>query len=161
MECIEVQNLLSEYSVGLIEGARKAGIEQHLSACPECAGELETLNNVMLLVDGLDAVEPPAGLWNGVFNRITEPEPHMGIWERIGSWLHGRRRTWSVGLATAALAIAILASHVHHPGVERTYAAEEYIQGHAIYATQDPLADQAALNTVAAVAYRDQVGEHH
>jgi anti-sigma factor RsiW len=160
MECIEVQNLLSEYSVGLIEGARKAAVEQHLSACLECSTELEKLNNVMLLVNDLGEVEPPAGLWNGVYNRITEPEPRMGTWERIGDWLHGQRRTWSVGLATAALAIAILASHVNHPGVEKSFAAQEYIQGHAIYATQDPLADQAALNTVAAVAYRDQVGDH-
>jgi anti-sigma factor RsiW len=160
MECIEVQNLLSEYSVGLIEGSRRAAIEQHLSVCPECRVELQKLNDVMLLVDGLDEVEPPAGLWNGVYNRITEPEPRMGTWERIGGWLQGQRRTWSVGLATAALAIAILASHVNHPGVEKSFAAQEYIQGHAIYATQDPLADQAALNTVAAVAYRDQVGDH-
>ncbi len=160
MDCSEVQNLLSEYSVGLFEGARKAEIERHLSACPECRAELEKLNGVMLLVDDLNEVEPPAGLWNGVYNRITQPEPRVGTWERIGAWLQGSRRTWSVGVATAALVITMLASHINHPGMEKTYAADEYIQGHAIYATQDPLADQAALNTVAAVAYREQVGDH-
>lgn len=159
MNCTEIQKALPEYSVGLVEGSGKAEIERHLAGCPECAAELRKLNNVMLLVDDLDEVEPPVGLWNGVYNRISQPEPRMGTWQRVGDWFHGARRTWSVGLATAALAVAILASHVSHPGTESAYAADEYIQGHAAYASQDLLADQAALNTVAAVAYREQVGD--
>lgn len=161
MECIDIQNQLSEYSVGLIEGRRKAEIDRHLGSCPACKAELERLNNVMLMVEGLDSVEPPAGLWNGVYNRITEPAPQQSGLNRARNWFHRRHRSWSVGFATAALVIVMLASHVNHPGMEKTYAANEYMQGHVTYASQDLLADQAALNSVAAVAYREQVGGGH
>ena len=153
MDCQEIQSLISEYSLGMIEGRRKAGVEEHVAGCPECAREMEKLNQVMAMVEGLDAKEPPPGLWNGVYNRITGPE-------KVRSWAHWRRG-WSIGFATAALVLAMLFGHIHHPPVnENTYAANEYIQGHAMYATQDMLADQAALNSVATIAYREQAGGH-
>lgn len=161
MECIETQNLLPEYSVGLIEGRRGAEIELHLASCPACTAELAKLNNVMLLIDDLDAVEPPAGLWNGVYNRITAPEPRPSAWDQVRNWMHFRGKGWSVGFVTAALAVMMLTSRTHNPSTGSTYAADEYIQGHATYASQDLFADQAALDSVAAVAYRDQVGGGH
>jgi len=151
MNCQEVQSLISEYSLGLIEGRRKAEMDQHLASCKACARELEKLTQVMALVEGLDAKEPPPGLWNGVYNRISQPET---------SRHYGWARKWSIGFATAVLAMILLFAHIHNPGVESTYAANEYVQGHAVYATQDILADQAALNTVATIAYREQVGGH-
>lgn len=160
MNCAEIQSLISEYSLGLIEGRRKAEMDRHLhscEACPACAGELEKLNKVLALVEGLDAKEPPPGLWNGVYNRITEPAT---LRDRVFGSLHRRAKGWSIGFATAALAAILLFAHVHNPGVESTYAANEYVQGHAVYATQDMLADQVALNTVATIAYREQVGGH-
>lgn len=150
MECSKVQSLISEYSVGLIGGRQKAEIEAHLAKCPECAAELEKLTKVMRLVDGLDSKEPPVGLWNGVYNRITQPE---------NAWKHNVRRKvagWSVGFAAAALALIMFFSRAHDTG--NTYAANEYMQGHAAYASQELFADQAALNSVAAIAYREQVG---
>ena len=150
MECSKAQSLISDFSVGLVNRRQKAEIEAHLAQCPECAAEFEKLNKVMLLVDGLDSKEPPAGLWNGVHNRITQPE---------SAWRHGIRRRvagWSVGLAAAVLAIMMFFSRAHD--TRNTYAANEYMQGHAAYASQELFADQAALNSVAAIAYRDQVG---
>jgi len=153
MDCREVRSLISEYSLGLIEGQRKAEMDQHFASCKACARELEKLNQVMALVEGLDAKEPPPGLWNGVYNRVTRPKTSK-------HWAHWRKG-WSVGFVTAALALLMLFGHVHHPPMsENTHAANEYIQGHAIYASQDMLADQVALNTVAAMAYREQVGGH-
>ena len=159
MDCQKVQSLISEYSVGLIGGRRKSEVEAHLAECPECAAELEKLNNVMLLVDGLDSREPPAGLWNGVYNRITQPSPRLRRASPESAWRHGIRRRvagWSVGFAAAALALIMFFSRAHDTG--NTYAANEYLQGHAAYASQELFADQAALNSVAAIAYREQVG---
>ena len=150
MDCSEAKILISEYSLGMVGGRKRTELDEHLATCKVCAQELEKLNQVILLVEGLDAKEPPPGLWNGVYNRITQPE-------KARSWAHWRRG-WSVGFATAALAAILLFAHIHNPGVESTYAANEYVQGHAVYAAQDMLADQAALNTVATIAYREQMG---
>jgi len=151
LDCSRVKSLISEYSVGLIGGRRKAEIETHLAECPACAAELEKLNKVMLLVDGLDAEEPPAGLWNGVYNRIAQPQTSRSPFRRH---LAG----WSVGFTTAVLALILLFSRMH---TGDDYSANEYLQGHATYASQELFADQAALNTVAVVAYRQQVGGEH
>lgn len=154
MDCEKVQSLISEYSVGMMGGRRKSEIEAHLASCPACAAELDKLQKVLLLVDGLDAKEPPAGLWNGVYNRIINPEPR--------AWRQKIRRRvagWSVGFAAAALALMMIFTRSHNTG--NTYTASEYIQGHAAYASEELLADQAALNSVVAVAYREQVGGGH
>ena len=156
MDCEKVQSLISEHSVGLIGGRRKSEIEAHLASCPACAAELDKLQKVLLLVEGLDAKEPPAGLWNGVYNRITEP---IGVWDRARRTIRRRTAGWSVGFAAAALALIMLFTRTHD--TSSTYVANEYIQGHAAYASQELLADQAALNSVVAVAYREQVGGGH
>lgn len=161
MECSRVQSLISEYSVGLVEGRQKSLIEEHLASCPECMAELKKLERVMLLVDGLDLREPPVGLWNGVYNRITAPEAEperVRTWQQIRDMVRRRTRIWSAGVAAAALAVMMLLTHAHNPGVDSTYAASEYVQGHAIYASQDVLADQTSLQSVAALADREQAG---
>lgn len=155
MECAKVQNLLSEYSVGLIEGKQQVDIEEHIAACPECAAELEKIRKVMLLVDDLSEKEPPTGLWNGVYNRIAEPQEKR---RKVGG-LFGRRMGLSAGLAAAALAGIMMLSRVNSPTPVPVYAESEYVQGHAVYAVHDALADQVALNSVAALADRDQSGD--
>lgn len=157
MKCGEIQKLIADYSVGLVGGRTRNEIERHLAGCPACSSELERQEKIMLLVEGLEPVEPPVGLWNGVYNRITRAPERLGLWERIRTGYAGRSVGWSVGFATVALAALILFSHVHAPGPEVTYSASEYIQGHAIYASQEPLADQAALYSVVTMAHRDQI----
>jgi len=151
MKCTEVRSLISEFSVGMLEGRRKSDVEAHLASCPDCSIELERTRRVMLLVDNLDEIEPPVGLWNGVYNRITAPVERESIWQR----LHRTMKIWSVGVATAVVILALLVGRAHYPVPDRSYAPGDYVQGHAVYASQDLLADQAALNSLAAVAYRD------
>ena len=154
MDCRTIQSLISEYSVGLVSARRKAEMDKHLAECKVCAAELDKLQNVMLLVDGLDAKEPPVGLWNGVYNRITQPEPRA--WRHR---IHRRAVGWSVGFAVVALAVIMLFANLHD--TSDVYAANEYMQGHAAYASQEIMADQAALNSIAVVSYREQVGGMH
>jgi len=160
MKCEKVQNLISEYSVGLVEGGPRAEMEAHLAACPACGAEREKLEHVMALVDGLEPKSPPVGLWNGVYNRITSPLPgleQVSMWQKARDVFSRRATGWSVGFATAVLAAVLLFAHIHNPGVDSTYASE-YVQGHAIYAGRELLADQAALQSVAALADREQAG---
>ncbi|MHB1001225.1 MAG: zf-HC2 domain-containing protein [Armatimonadota bacterium] len=155
MECKKIESLISEYSVGLIKGRLKSEIEDHLAGCPSCSSELEKLDNVMLLIDDMESVEPPVGLWNGVYNRIIEPQRPLGTWDKIRIGLHRKTVGWSIGLATAAVAITMIISNTHQPATSDMYVSNDYIQGHVVYASTDLFADQAAINSVAAISYRE------
>lgn len=158
MECTKVKNLLAEYSVGLVEGRQREELEGHLASCPDCTAEYAKLHGVMRLVDDLDAMEPPVGLWNGVYNRITQPEETVSAWQRARAVFRRSTAGWSAGVATAVLAGMMIFSRVHNPAVtpNNGYSGGEYVQGHVIFASQDAFADQAALNTVAALSDREQ-----
>lgn len=153
MECDKIKNLISDYSAGLLDGRQKVEVDQHLAACQSCAAELEKLYGVLNLVEDLDVMEPPAGLWNGVYNKINQPQKKRA-W---GNVFHRRAVGWSVGFAVAVLAAVMLLTQIYGPSKD-VYAANEYMQGHMVYASQEYLADRAALNSVAAMAYREQVG---
>ncbi|HEY3297351.1 MAG TPA: hypothetical protein VGK34_01745 [Armatimonadota bacterium] len=158
MDCITTKNLISDYSVGLIEGKQKAEMDEHLASCSECKAELVKLDSVMALVEGLSLREPPAGLWNGVYNRITADTPeHSGFRQRLGRVFHRTTARLTLGIATAALAVALTFTFVHAPvkdvGSVRTSAM---VQSHVSYSDDDILLDQVALNGAAAMSDRDQ-----
>ncbi len=62
MTCDRVQDLLSLYLDGELEGTAKAEFEAHLSACPECADLLARMRAAMAAFSGFPEVEPGPGL---------------------------------------------------------------------------------------------------
>ncbi len=154
MNCCKVRNRIADYAVGLLSGRAKADIESHLAECPECQAEYRLQEQVMLMIEEVDSLEPPVGLWNGVHNRISATPVHPSVWKQLKEGHYRRRARWSVGFATIALTALILHSttSIQHPtaGPE----ALEYVQGHAIYASQDVLADQTALYSATVMAER-------
>jgi len=159
MDCKRVQESLSEYSVGLITGKAFSEIETHLSSCLACQHEHEKLEKVLSLVDDLQLREPPAGLWNGVYNRISsEPKvpERMSLGQSIAALSRRPVSRWSAGLATIGLAVALVFSRSHAPTASGGYSPAEFVQGHIAYSSQDVLADQVALNSAAAMTDRDQ-----
>jgi anti-sigma-K factor RskA len=159
MDCTKAKSLISDYSVGLLSDRTKSDFEGHLDSCPDCKSALEKLERVMSVVDSLPAMEPPAGLWNGVYNRIAVDAPSRRTYsERLRDVFGLRSVRWSAGLAAAGLIIALSVSRVQTPKPIVAYAAGEYAQGHAIFASRDFLADQIALTSSAAIADREQAG---
>ena len=47
MECLRVSELITDYSVGLLEGRQLQTVEAHLEKCAACQAELVELNQVM------------------------------------------------------------------------------------------------------------------
>lgn len=159
MNCCKVRSCIADYAVGLLSGRASAEVASHLEECADCRAELEKQEQVMLLVENADALEPPVGLWNGVYNQISETPVHPSVWNQLRQGNYRRRARWSMGFATVALTALILnmTANVPHPpaGLE----AQEYVEGHASYASQDVLADQAALYTATVVAERSHTSE--
>ena len=107
---------------------------------------MRELDSVLALVNAnTPEVEPPAGLWNGVADRIASPE----------------RRRWALteplrlaGVSAAALAVilGVIIGGVHHDSIVplRVASNNEYVQGHALYAGQAPLADRVSYLSLVA-----------
>ena len=150
--CQQVQDLLADYRTGILSPRRIAWIEEHLRQCMECANELRLLDGVLALVDAnTPECEPPAGLWNGVYNRITCPEPkRLALLNGFGQWIAKPVRAAGVGIAALALAVTLVVSTgPRDVGTPVQVASNaEYVQGHALYAGQAPLADRVSFLTV-------------
>lgn len=145
--CNDIQNVLADYRSDLLSPRQVDDIEAHIAQCEACAEELRLLDRVLEIVDSnTPGYEPPAGLWNGVYNRITRPEPKTSVWGNIArNWL--LKPSHAAGwLAALALIVGLIIGGVHHPDTipPISRADSEYIQAHALYAGQAPFADRAS-----------------
>lgn len=153
MDCTTILNCMAEYAVGLITGRAKIEVETHLAECPSCRAEFEKQERVMAMVEQVEPIEPPAGLWNGVYNRISATPARLTMWERLIAGRHRKTSRWSLGFAAVGLAALVLYT-ANTPQPVAGIEALEYVRGHAIYASQDVLADQTALYSEAVLAER-------
>lgn len=136
-KCQNVQGILADYRTGLLSDGKRGWVEAHVAECPACARELEILDQVLAMVDeNTPAQEPPAGLWNGVANRITSRGPARP------NWLAKPLKLAGAGAAAFAIILGVVLSAGPRTVVPvRVASSNEYVQGHAFYAGQAPLAD--------------------
>lgn len=144
--CQKIQNLFSDYRTGILSPQKCRDVEAHISQCPKCAEELRVLDNVLALVErNTTDYEPPVGLWNGVYNRITQAQ-HTDSRAAIGRWLLQPLHAFGTAVAVAVLVAAIIVGGIQRNDTDYSVASHsraEYIQGHVLYAAQAPLADRA------------------
>jgi len=151
MECLRVSELITDYSVGLLEGRQLQTVEAHLEKCAACQAELDELNQVMAAVELHGGLEPPTNLWVGIQARIEgglepdlEPAPaprRATFWERF------RVPRWALGaavggVAAAALAVGLLLNTPPENGV--TIGNGALWRQQALTAAEEPLGDRAA-----------------
>jgi anti-sigma factor RsiW len=157
MECREIERLLPDYSVGLLKPRQGEVIAAHLGQCPRCAREWQALQNVMGLVEQFGALEPPPGLWNGVYNQIVAegPAPRRAFaWPRF--WAQpGRVMASAVAAAAIAGGVWFATTLGGFPtsapdmdDVELVGAVRE----HALASSEGIFADRAGLESVAVLA---------
>lgn len=157
MKCEEANRLISDYSVGNLPDRIERRVREHIDQCSSCAREMERLKLILAAVEkDMKPIEPPAGLWNGVYNRITSAEQPSR--RSVLRELFTRpRRVLSLGVGIAVMAGAILLSiSVHGPRPENTARAPEpavmeYVQNHVSAAAHDAFADRVGLSFVAAM----------
>ena len=163
MECREIEQLLPDYSVGLLKPRQGEAITAHLGQCPRCAREWQALQDVMGLVERFGALEPPPGLWNGVYNRIMADEPapaRVFAWPRL--WAHPRR---VVATAVAAVTVAGGVWFTTHLGGFPTVTPDQAdmelvgaVREHAFASSDGIFADRAGLESTAVLASYEMAG---
>lgn len=159
MNCEKIQDCMADYAVGLLSGRRRAEVARHIGECPACLAEFEKQERVMRLVGTLDPVEPPAGLWHRVYNEVSRTPVHPSVWKQLKEGHYRQGSKWSFGFATIALAALIFHALTSVQPPIAGAGAQEYVQGHVMYAGQEVLADQMALNYMAVVSERDHLPE--
>lgn len=83
MNCDEVQARLSEYLDKSLDAGNAHAIESHLSSCPRCRAEAESLTESIRQVAGLPLVDPPAGFTQRVMVQVREMAGEPNFWERF------------------------------------------------------------------------------
>jgi anti-sigma factor RsiW len=160
LRCDEVKKLIADYSVDRLSEKVRRRIEDHLVACPDCAAELARQEKAMNLVEQMQMVEPPAGLWNGVYNRITSPQRST----QRQNWLF-RCPRWALSLGLCMLVLAsVVFLGIDRAGYQKETAvpdpaAAEYIRSHAAASRYDVFADHVGLSFVAAMQSSDEQEE--
>lgn len=172
MNCNRVRDLLPDYSMDMLDGRERQGVQTHLAACEECRAELRAQDAVVALIEEHGARQPPPGLFNGVRNAI---EAGTVVRERAPWWSFlytGPARAAGMSLALGALALGIflpigspvpnqgpLPLHIDNGAPIATTALASSIRQHAMSATEGPLADRVAWEAMAQLVAEDDERE--
>jgi len=148
MDCRKVIDLMPDYSVELLDRRTRADIAGHLAGCARCRAEMAALEHAVALVEQYAAVSPPAGLWNGVVNRLTAEAlpPSPARW----AWLLQRpARAFAVGLAGLAVLGGLTffprprAESPSGPFLHYDGEASALMRQHALTQAEAPLSERA------------------
>ena len=88
MNCEELQAQLSNYFEKSLDTPNLAIIETHLSTCPICRLEAETLHECIRQLAILPLIDPPIGFAQRVMAHVREIEKKPGLWGRLFLPLH-------------------------------------------------------------------------
>lgn len=115
--------------------------------------EMHRLDLAMQLVEANGALEPPSGLWNGVYNRISGPDAALESPTRSHLRIYPNRLRYATLAVTAALVIlAALIFSPRQPAPLPNSVAAEYVEAHALGAETGLFADRFSLASVSASA---------
>lgn len=79
MKCKRIQQYLLDYSEQVLDPEHRHLVEEHLHHCPECAKELQEIEQTIQLLQSLPVQEPPQDFWpmftSDVMRQIRKMEP--------------------------------------------------------------------------------------
>lgn len=130
MTCDEAVALLDDYADGLLSPERAADLEAHLTTCPSCRAELESLQALLADAKALPrSIAPPPGAWSGIQQRI-EGSARPGI-VSLSARRSGMRTPL---LAAAAVVLMVLSSAVTSLWIKRGGEEPGFAASQAEYA---------------------------
>jgi hypothetical protein len=114
MNCKETCELLAAYLDGEVAPGERAYIEAHLTGCPQCRAELETLSATQDNLRGMlksmaGGVSPPAQAWESIRPRLEIKNNRLG--EALKR-LVPRNMVWRAVTAAALVVVLALAGSV-------------------------------------------------
>ena len=112
MNCRRVINSISAYVDGELTGAEMLEIRRHLSECPDCREEYDSIRQVKFSIAGLRTVTPRPEFVASIVSRLDEVS--IPRYQRVLTALHGfatrKLSPVAAALAVSGVALAILAA---------------------------------------------------
>jgi len=102
MNCEEVQVQLLEYLDKSLDRITTKHLEIHLSSCPPCRAEAESLDDCVRQVAALPIVDPPLGFAQRVMAHAREIDLSPSIWQRLALFMQNQ-------IALQAAAVVLIA----------------------------------------------------
>ena len=79
MDCVRVEELLSEYVDDTLDPSTRKQLDKHLARCEECSTELQEMKKYLQAMSSLDEIKAPADFLNKVHERIEQ----RSVWSRL------------------------------------------------------------------------------
>lgn len=109
MNCEEVQSQLLEYLDRSLDTITTKHLDLHLTSCPPCRAEADSLADCIQQVATLPIVDPPLGFAQRVMAHAREIDRKPSIWRRLAiPWRHGTPIQ-----ATAVVLIAVFSVYLY------------------------------------------------
>jgi len=107
MECMKIQEKLSEYIDDILSPQEKVTMDEHLKSCGECATALADLKRTVERMKNLESPEPPAWMTQKIMARVrAEAQPSKGLFQRLFLPLYIKLPVGAI--ATVAIALTTL-----------------------------------------------------
>lgn len=112
MNCRRVVNLMSAYVDGELTGEEMLAIRRHLSECPECAEEHETVLITKRAVASLAVVRPREDFAASILAKldVVTVSTHQRVFDWAFGFLHAKVSPVAAALGVCGLALALLSS---------------------------------------------------
>jgi len=110
MKCADIKNKLADLTEGLLDKTEAQAVRAHLAECPDCAQELQAIENTWDMIGALEAEEPEGGYVSRFWTRLAQRE------SRVQAWVQALQRTFSVKHlvpVAAVMVVLIIAGMLH------------------------------------------------
>lgn len=117
-----LRSQLEEILQGRMAPGQEAAVRAHLSVCPACSQELQTMRQSARIVGALrvtDAPEPSAGFYARVLQRV-EAQGRPSFWNLLLDPVFGRRLVYGTGAMVLLMTTFLLATTSQQPELART-----------------------------------------
>ena len=102
MNCSRVKDMLVDYAEGTLSGRKKAAVEDHLSACEACRGELSQIETLKENILSVETPEHDADFWQRFNRKLSQ---RLADIEEPAA---GRRFAWQLRFSLAGVVVVVL-----------------------------------------------------
>ena len=120
MECTRAEELLHELIDGTLSVSQQKSVEEHCTACADCAVHLSELRQIEKMMSAIGDIEPPVEkMWTALSARIKEepllkeePSREISWFDGFFRDLRGHWRTWAPTVTIAVVIVAVLPFYI-------------------------------------------------
>lgn len=101
MDCKNIKELLTQYSLGDLRDVEKASVEGHLGDCGECKSYLSETKNLWNLLEARDEIEPDKEFLSDFWDKadVDEVKLKPGFFK----WFRNIKPNWTLAGAMASI----------------------------------------------------------